>query len=318
MSVTLQGLGAEPIGDATEMVSILAPLEVREELLAWKDELALASARIEGSDGLEIYFPWAELQPRWVFMLRFKSVPQLQTWLDCEPRRSLMERARASWPGALQSQIVAGHGIAERPVALIVNTRVEPDKVADFKLWQAELMAAQSEFPGFLDGQLDEPRPGISEDWTIVLRFATSAHLKQWMESDARRDMIDKVSPALSAGQARAVVGSSFGAWFDLGGKGPPAWKASMVVLFGLYPIVMLQLRYYYPITDRLHIPLAPATFLGNVISVTLLSFVVMKLLNQVFQPWLMPAPERSGRTTLLGTLVMLIAYLSMVLLFSM
>ena len=63
-----------------------------------------------------------------------------------------------------------------------------------------------------------------------------------------------------------------------------------MLILLGLYPIVMLEIRYLNP---ALHgVPAAAANFIGNIISVALTTWVTMPLAIKAFTPWLFPKKE--------------------------
>lgn len=63
-----------------------------------------------------------------------------------------------------------------------------------------------------------------------------------------------------------------------------------MLILLGLYPIVMLEIRFLNP---TLHgVPSAIANLIGNCISVALTTWVTMPLLIKAFTPWLFPKKE--------------------------
>ena len=59
-------------------------------------------------------------------------------------------------------------------------------------------------------------------------------------------------------------------------GKGPPNWKTAMLVLLGLFPVVMLELKFLSPKLSLLGIHASLATFIGNSISVAVTSFFTM------------------------------------------
>jgi antibiotic biosynthesis monooxygenase (ABM) superfamily enzyme len=89
------------------------------------------------------------------------------------------------------------------------------------------------------------------------------------------------------------TVTGSFPGWFpaqEKGQKGPPNWKTAMLILLGLYPIVMLEIRFLNPTLHSL--PSAIANFIGNTISVALTTWVTMPLLIKAFTPWLFPKKE--------------------------
>ena len=107
---------------------------------------------------------------------------------------------------------------------------------------------------------------------------------------------------------------SPFAAWFpsDPDRPAPPLWKQGMLVLLVLYPIVMLELRFLNPLLAPL-MP-APATFIGNAISVALVTWPLMPVTVFCLGWWLQPAPQRRLRTTLFGLALIALLYAAEVL----
>ena len=98
--------------------------------------------------------------------------------------------------------------------------------------------------------------------------------------------------PVVASTDYQSVTGS-FPGWFPSqkkGEKGPPNWKTAMLILLGLYPIVMLEIRFLNPQLHSLNS--AVANFIGNSISVALTTWVTMPLLIKAFTPWLFPKKE--------------------------
>src|SRR5204863_10139154 len=83
-------------------------------------------------------------------------------------------------------------------------------------------------------------------------------------------------------------LATSFPGWVPINpltGKGPPDWKTALLVLLGLYPIVVIELRFLNPLLSGLNSSLA--TFIGNAISVAGTTFITMPLFVRVFGWWL-------------------------------
>ena len=95
-------------------------------------------------------------------------------------------------------------------------------------------------------------------------------------------------------------LATAFPGWVPIDpmtGQGPPNWKAALLVLLGLFPIVMLELRFLNPILGQLGLHASLATFIGNAVSVALTSFLTMPLCVRVFGWWLFPKADPSGAT---------------------
>ncbi|MCB0970429.1 MAG: antibiotic biosynthesis monooxygenase [Acidimicrobiales bacterium] len=192
-----------------------------------------------------------------------------------------------------------------RPVTLQIRTEVASGREQDFRAWFARINAAEAAAPGFLGAALGEPVPGVHDDWTTMLTFDSQANLDRWLASDRRRALVDEAAPMVER-QAFRQLASGFEQWFPDAGaeRRAPAWKVNLVILTGLYPIVMAEILFLNPLIDP--IPLPFATLIGNIISVALLSWPVLTVLNRRLDWWLHPRPgdadvERRGALVLAG-----------------
>lgn len=272
--------------------------------LMWRDRIEQAAQSQRGFDASEVFQPQPGIQDRWVLLLRFQDGDSLKAWLETKP----FEEARPYDP----IQVTVGEsGRLRGPVSLVVDTRVQPERLEAFRAWQAEMEAAERKFPGFLDSRLLAPVPGLTDGWTIVVRFDSVEHLDAWIESDARRTLMQRVEPEMH-GNLRRVV-SSFDGWFPLSvdAPPPPTWKQALTVLVAIYPLVMVLSLYL-----QLGLPFASQIFFSNVLSTIALSWVAMPLLNRLLKPWLFPK-KPSRLLDLAGTVGLMAACALMVLLFN-
>ncbi|QUR65833.1 antibiotic biosynthesis monooxygenase [Mycobacterium spongiae] len=81
----------------------------------------------------------------------------------------------------------------------VVARKVHPDRVEAYKAWQAEIDAATSKSPGFIGTETIPPVPGVHDDWVIIFRFDSKEHLTLWMESEQRRELIERGEQLLAA-----------------------------------------------------------------------------------------------------------------------
>jgi hypothetical protein len=87
-------------------------------------------------------------------------------------------------------------------------------------------------------------------------------------------------------------LATSFPGWVSIDpmtGKGPPNWKTGLLVILGLFPIVMLEMRFLSPILAALGLHASLATFVCNSVSVLGTTFVTMPLFIRWFGWWLFP-----------------------------
>ena len=156
--------------------------------------------------------------------------------------------------------------------------------------------------------------PGVQEDWITLIRFDTDAHMRAWLDSPARHELLGKLAPTVEKFDVRQL-GGSFGTWFAPSkeeGRTSPNWKQAMTVLLMLFPTVMLITLYLSP---RIPLSLSPGMFVGNMVSVAALTWLLMPVANRLLGRWL--DPDASTRTTLLGTLGLFAIYAVMVVLFA-
>ena len=88
----------------------------------------------------------------------------------------------------------------------------------------------------------------------------------------------------------------------------------ALTVLLGLYPTVMLLALFPGPYTE--HLGIAVAMLIGNALSVCILQWAVMPVLNSLLAPWLKANSEQQRAFSIGGTLLILVLLGSLALLF--
>ena len=65
-------------------------------------------------------------------------------------------------------------------------------------------------FPGYVSAVVIPPVPPVQSDWVMVQRFQTIEQLRAWLESDARRLLLDEVASLLvDEGTTNVIEGSN-------------------------------------------------------------------------------------------------------------
>jgi antibiotic biosynthesis monooxygenase (ABM) superfamily enzyme len=205
-------------------------------------------------------------------------------------------------------------GPNEPGVTLVATHHLRPGEEVEFQRRMRELMTVESRFPGYRGAELIAPVPGVQENWITLIRFDNDAHMRAWLDSAQRQELLARLQPTVEHFDVQEI-GGSFGAWFASSKEGegvPPNWKQAMAVLLMLYPTVMVISLFLSP---RLRLSMPAGMFVGNVVSVAALTWLLMPLANRMLTRWL--APDASARTTLLGTVSLLALYALMLLLFN-
>jgi uncharacterized protein len=313
-----------PVKAAADTVTLVTQTRVRPEcaeaFARWQEETSRTVAGFAGFIEQTVIAPSPPAQVDWVILQRFVNVEAAVAWLNSEQRLRRIEGATAMVVGSNDINIVhdGGAGVLPSPVSAVISTRIKSGQERAYRDWEHRMVAAQSRAPGFQGYRFEPPAPGVQENWLAILRFDTEANLQRWLDSPERRTLLQEAEPFTEESHAR-IVRSGFDQWFPAarGAAAPPVWKMNMLVLLMLYPVVFLFDHFVLEplLSARLAWPFAIALFIGNSVSVLLLSHLVPWSSNG-FAWWLQPAPVRRRWIDVAGTAVLLALYAAMVLAF--
>jgi antibiotic biosynthesis monooxygenase (ABM) superfamily enzyme len=286
----------------------------------WQDRMTELARGFDGFGGTEVYPPAEGAEGEWVVIFRFERVDQLAAWLESPERGRMLEEGRPLFEAPPVQEVLAGEPPEQNAATAVISHRVTPGREPQFVRWQAKLRKVQEKFPGYMGSELFRPVPGVQENWVSLLRFDTQEHLEGWLTSEARRRLLDEGRGAYASYDVRRI-GSAFGGWFrfgrDTGGTGvPPNWKQAMSVILGLFPTVMVLGLTVGKALQAARVPGYLALFISNVLSVSILTWAVMPLINRVLGFWLVPRSAAPGRTHVLGVLAVVLGYAALLALF--
>lgn len=182
-------------------------------------------------------------------------------------------------------------GSMDQGATVVITHRVREGKHADYETWLGEIAPLCRASPGHLDWHIIRPIAGLTETYTIVIRFDTAAHLQQWMESPARARLIEKVRPLFVTGDD-FFVSSGLDFWFTPGGAKatvPVRWKQYLVTWSAIYPLVLGVTLLVRPLLRNLGAPDSPllATLVVTGTVVFLMVYVVMPRYTKLIKRWL-------------------------------
>lgn len=174
---------------------------------------------------------------------------------------------------------------------VVISHRVRADRHAEYQAWLAQIAPLCQAAPGHLDWQIVRPVAGLTETYTVIIRFDTSAKLRQWMESPARATLIEKVRPLLVQGDD-FFVSSGLDFWFTPAGakaKLPVRWKQYLLTWSAIYPLVMAVPLLIAPLLRALGAPEQRwlSTLAVTATVVFLMVYVVMPRYTRLVQRWL-------------------------------
>lgn len=176
-------------------------------------------------------------------------------------------------------------------MTVTVARRVAPGQEAAFERWADELTTASARFPGFLGAGL--LRPGrLGEDWHVVYRFDSPAHLDTWERSPVRAELLSGAHELMETTAVSRITGLE--TWFELPGRtspAPPRWKMFLV---SVTAIATLQLVFQSAVGRLIvswPLPLRVAALAGSVTA--LMTWVVMPRVARRLAGWLYADPRR-------------------------
>lgn len=182
-------------------------------------------------------------------------------------------------------------GSKNEGATVVITHRVGEGKQADYESWLDEIAPLCRASLGHLDWHIIRPISGLTETYTVIIRFDTRAHLQDWMESPVRAGLIEKVRPLLVTGDD-FYVSSGLDFWFTPAGakaKLPVRWKQYLVTWSAIYPLVLGVPLVVTPVLRHLGIPnnsfLTTLAVTGVV--VFLMVYIIMPRYTRLINRWL-------------------------------
>jgi len=122
---------------------------------------------------------------------------------------------------------------------VVITHRVRDGAQAAYNEWLNEIGPLCRAASGHLDWQIIRPVAGLTTSYTVIIGFDTPDHLRQWMGSQERRQLIDKVRPLL-ADDDDYTIHSGLDFLFmpkSTKAKVPVRWKQFLVTWSAIYPL---------------------------------------------------------------------------------
>ncbi|MCB4770427.1 antibiotic biosynthesis monooxygenase [Ancylobacter sp. Lp-2] len=246
----------------------------------------------------------------WQVVQRFASHEALASWLAHAERRALFAdfTATDARDAGEPFEEAAPDYHAFGTVTEVITTEVEPGREGEFLAWAEAAQTAQARFPGYMGTFVQAPIFGDPPFWTALVRFQSPAQLDAWLISAERKALTDGADPTVSHWSTRRLA-PGFGSWFAPDGTGtvPPAWKQTALVLLVLFPVVILEMIFLSPHLTGL--PTTLAVFIGNAISVSLVSWPLVGIARSALKWWLTPSAAHRRQAEIGGALLLIALY---------
>jgi len=189
------------------------------------------------------------------------------------------------------------HG-EDGPVTVIVTRKAKKGKIREFEEWMDGIIHEAMKFEGHMGVNIIRPSDTSSTpEYVIIFRFNTYDNLTKWEKSEIRKQWLKK-SKEVTEGEPivekqsglefwftpRSVTGSSSGDSAPAAIP-PPRYKMAMVItgiIFVLVSTLLPQIR-----QATIDLPILLSTFVGVVIMVLLMTYVIMPSISKLLRPWL-------------------------------
>lgn len=280
-------------------------------------DVSVALVGAAGYLGTEVHLDSAGVSPTVVW--RFGTTAEARAWSTGADLRAFEDSLAPYSTGAPMHNVILNPG-SSGSASTVITTRVTPGSDAWFAEWQGRMGAAQQQFPGYVGQRVQAPVPGVNADWVAIVAFDSAEDLHRWEDSAERKALVAESAPYVQRYDVRPAD-SAFESWFtksESGGKPPPAWKLSAIVLLVLYPIVMLEFfTLNHVTTDWLHLEPALGVFIGNAVSVAITGFLLIPWASGLLNWWLVPPESQAVRRTWQGVAVIVGLYAISILVFA-
>lgn len=173
----------------------------------------------------------------------------------------------------------------------VITHRVSEAQQAAYEQWLEEIGPACRASEGVLDWHLIRPITGYSDTYSVIIRYDSEHHLKQWMASESRRQLIAKVESLLT-GKDSYQIKSGLDFWFmpEVAAAKPPVrWKQFLITWSAIFPLVSLIPLVLVPLLRQAGLPANHAldTLLITGVVVALMVYVVMPRYTRLVRSWL-------------------------------
>jgi len=209
--------------------------------------------------------------------------------------------------------------------SLVMEHIVAISAVLAFDRWQQDLAQTASHHAGFV--RLDQCPELVCDNDVVkrytIIHFDSPAHLKNWMDSKDRQAITQRGQKIFRAYRYKSFTTGLEG-WFsrrassgENSSLGPPVWKQILSVVLGLYPLIMLRLKF---VPDSAFLPTWPnsiVTLIATLVTSSLLAILVMPLITRWLSFWLHPAYRKSAASVdLVGLAIVWAGLMTMAILF--
>jgi uncharacterized protein len=177
------------------------------------------------------------------------------------------------------------------PVTAVITHIVRKGREQGYEEWLHGIAAAAQKFHGYQGVSTICPQNHDRLEYVVILRFDRYRNLKNWLESDVRREWIERLQPLIEKPENIQTL-TGLETWFALPHQraSPPRYKMAIVTWLAVFSVISVVSPLLAPIIEQLHPLLAQLIATG--LTVLILTYLVMPLLTKLLKGWLYPTIE--------------------------
>lgn len=190
----------------------------------------------------------------------------------------------------LEEPIAIGEDAENHQVTAVISHVVRPGREQGYEEWFHGIAAAAHKFKGHLGVNVIRPRDHAHLEYVAIVRFDHYNSLKHWLESDVRREWLERLQPLIEKPEAVQTL-TGLETWFTLSDKPlkapPPRYKMALITWLGVFITLAILTRLLAPLLSGLPVLLNQLITTGLVVA--FLTYLIMPRLTRLFQWWLYP-----------------------------
>lgn len=175
--------------------------------------------------------------------------------------------------------------------SVVITHQVIDGKQNEYENWLNEIVPLCKNATGHIDWQIVRPIPNLTSTYTVIIRFDSTEHLKDWIDSNDRHSLIEKVAPLLDKGDSYFIKSGLDFLFNPLEAKTkiPAQWKQYLVTWSAIFPLSVLIPMIILPFFREIGIPqfrLFDSLVISGII-VMLMVYFVMPNYTKLIKKWL-------------------------------
>ncbi|ACK64209.1 Antibiotic biosynthesis monooxygenase [Rippkaea orientalis PCC 8801] len=179
---------------------------------------------------------------------------------------------------------------SEHHVTAVIAHLIKPGREAGYEEWMKGIIPVAKSFPGHLGVNILRPQPKTHPEYIIVLHFDRHENLQNWLDSDVRREWIERAKPMIQSPEEVQVL-TGLETWFELPRypqpRPPKRYKMALLTWLAVFATLTVVGNLLRPLLASLPPVLAQIITIGIV--VWILTYVLMPRLTQLLRKWLYP-----------------------------